>query len=68
VNTIVPGLFDTRMAAANSDEVNAEIIGSGFIPRIGQPREIAPAVLFLASRDASYITGADLVVDAGQTA
>jgi meso-butanediol dehydrogenase / (S,S)-butanediol dehydrogenase / diacetyl reductase len=38
------------------------------IPRIGQPEEIAAAIAFLASADASFITGAVLAVDAGWTA
>ena len=36
--------------------------------RIGQPEEIAKPILFLASDDASFITGAELVVDGGYTA
>ena len=38
------------------------------IPRIGQPEEVAAAIAFLASDDASFITGAILPVDAGWTA
>ena len=65
VNAVIPGLFDTAMAAANGPEVNAAILDRTFLGRIGQPPEIAPAVLFLASTESGYVTGAELVVDAG---
>lgn len=65
VNAIIPGLFDTAMAAANGDDVNRSILARTFLGRIGEPSEIAPAVMFLASRSAAYVTGAELVVDAG---
>ena len=59
VNVIVPGLFDTAMAAANGDDVNRAMLERTFLGRIAQPNEITAAVLLLAGEGASYITGAD---------
>ena len=42
--------------------------GAHLIKRIAEPREIAQAILFLASDDASFITGENLMVDGGYTA
>ena len=61
VNSIHPGGIDTPMAAgAAGDAFDGQAI-----PRIGTVQEIAAAVAFLASDDASYITGAELAVDGG---
>jgi 3alpha(or 20beta)-hydroxysteroid dehydrogenase len=68
VNCVVPGLMDTRMAAANTDEMNAGAIAATFAGRIGRPPEIAEAVAFLASDASSYINGTDIVVDGGLVA
>lgn len=61
VNSIHPGGIRTPMAEGASDEMFA----SQPIPRIGEVEEIASAVAFLASDEASYITGAELAVDGG---
>jgi NAD(P)-dependent dehydrogenase (short-subunit alcohol dehydrogenase family) len=65
INELQPGVIETPMLdVGSSGEV--EHIGAA-IPagRVGQPREIATAVAFLLSADASYITGAHLAVDGG---
>jgi NAD(P)-dependent dehydrogenase (short-subunit alcohol dehydrogenase family) len=71
VNTVHPGVIWTNMQKAafkdNMDNVPAITAGipSGFL---GEPLDIANAALFLASDEARYITGAELVVDGGMTA
>ncbi|MFE4950175.1 SDR family NAD(P)-dependent oxidoreductase [Leifsonia sp. NPDC056665] len=65
VNCVIPGLVATAMADANGDAVNDNIIDRTFLHRIGEPDEVASATLFLASSGASYITGAEIVVDGG---
>src|SRR5699024_899257 len=70
VNAIFPGIIETPMTAALSDskELLNQLIQATPLQRLGQPADIANAVLFLASDDASYITGAELVIDGGFTA
>lgn len=75
VNSISPGFIRTPMSIVNGvDETTTpqfinSYVNSGRIPlgRAGMPEEIAAAALFLASRECSYLTGADLVVDGGLT-
>jgi 3alpha(or 20beta)-hydroxysteroid dehydrogenase len=66
VNSIHPGGVNTVMGNPMNDPLT-ETAPFQFqaIPRIGKPEEIATAALFLASDDASYITGTELVVDGG---
>lgn len=67
VNTVHPGPTDTDMNPA--DGPVAAIVGPGMaIGRYGQPSEIASVVAFLASPDAAFVTGADIVADGGLTA
>ncbi len=68
VNAILPGAVDTPMLAENLARDPAALAAMTKmhpIGRIGQPEEIAAAVLFLCSRQASFITGAALPVDGG---
>ncbi|MGX1856661.1 SDR family NAD(P)-dependent oxidoreductase [Dietzia sp. NPDC055340] len=66
VNTILPGLVDTDFIAKQkaAGAIN-QSVGRIPIGRIGEPAEISEAVLFLLSDGASYISGAELVVDGG---
>ncbi len=67
VNTVHPGPTDTDMNPA--DGPVAQIVGPGMaIGRYGQPHEIASVVAFLASPEAGFVTGADIVADGGLTA
>ncbi|MFJ4784143.1 SDR family NAD(P)-dependent oxidoreductase [Streptomyces sp. NPDC088794] len=67
VNLVVPGTIRTSAWEGREDEL-AEIRPLYPLGRIGEPDDIASAVAFLASRDASWITGTSLVVDGGITA
>lgn len=65
VNAVAPGFIDTRMIQHLPPDKYAERMSSIKMGRIGQPEDVAKAVLFLASDDASYITGQVLGVDGG---
>jgi NAD(P)-dependent dehydrogenase (short-subunit alcohol dehydrogenase family) len=67
-NAICPGAIRTRISPQPGDELHTRQIGKTFLGRVGEPREVAAAALFLASDAASYITGAALPVDGGWTA
>jgi 3alpha(or 20beta)-hydroxysteroid dehydrogenase len=68
VNSVHPGGVRTPMTAAVGDDGESGWYDRLPIPRIGTPDDIAGAVLFLASDDAAYITGTELVVDGGSLA
>jgi len=76
VNSVHPGLTRTRMMSAveslvaPGDEQTAHASFAKFpaLQRYGEPEEIAAVIAFLASRDASYVTGSNYVVDGGFTA
>ena len=67
VNAVLPGLTDTKFASALTKNEQLLKMALQTIPmaRVAQPAEIAPAVLFLASDAASYVTGTTLTVDGG---
>ena len=66
VNAICPGWIKTDMIADTDPEVEARILGETALGRWGTPDEIAGAAVFLASRDANFITGELLIVAGGR--
>jgi NAD(P)-dependent dehydrogenase (short-subunit alcohol dehydrogenase family) len=67
VNAVAPGTTATdRVLAARTPEETARVAAAIPLGRLGQPDEIAQAILFLASDDAAFITGAVLDVNGGQ--
>ncbi|MGE3164174.1 MAG: 3-oxoacyl-[acyl-carrier-protein] reductase [Planctomycetota bacterium] len=65
VNAVAPGLIDTDMTRALTDEQRAQILRQIPAGRFGSTAEVASAVLFLASDAAGYVTGEVLRVDGG---
>jgi NAD(P)-dependent dehydrogenase (short-subunit alcohol dehydrogenase family) len=70
VNAVCPGFIRTRLTAPvfADPTLSAPYFAQLPLGRGGEPREVAQAIAFLASNDASYITGATLMVDGGQQA
>jgi 3alpha(or 20beta)-hydroxysteroid dehydrogenase len=70
VNSVHPGAIDTPMVAGHDIDPaeRAGIFGRQPIPRIGQPEEIAQLVLFLATDESSFSTGAEFIADGGSLA
>jgi 3-oxoacyl-[acyl-carrier protein] reductase len=65
VNCVAPGFIATAMTDKLTDEQKARILGSVPAGRMGRPDEVAAAVLYLASPEAAYVTGAVLHVNGG---
>jgi len=65
VNAIAPGFIETDMTSALPEEIRGKYIAQIPLARFGRTEDIASAVGFLASPEASYITGQTLVVDGG---
>jgi meso-butanediol dehydrogenase/(S,S)-butanediol dehydrogenase/diacetyl reductase len=72
VNAICPGIIDTEathpLLGEEGSDVRERFIDQLLVPRIGLPRDIVDTALFLASEEASYITGSKLMVDGGWSA
>ncbi|MGL5270824.1 MAG: 3-oxoacyl-[acyl-carrier-protein] reductase [Selenomonadaceae bacterium] len=65
VNMVAPGFIDTDMTAVLPEKVREEMVKGIPMGRMGTPEEVAEAVLFLASDQASYITGQIINLDGG---
>ena len=66
-NAILPGLTETKFASAltKNEQLLKMVLPQIPLGRVAQPEEIAPAILFLASDAASYVTGTTITVDGG---
>lgn len=67
VNTIAPGYIETDMVEGIQKAAKEKLFNQIPLGRIGKPEEIASAVLYLASDEASYITGQTIAIDGGMT-
>ena len=65
VNAVAPGYIDTDMTAVLPEKVKEQVLQQVPLKRMGQPRDIAETVAFLASDRAAYITGQTIQVDGG---
>jgi len=66
VNAVAPGVVRTRLAEALWKNHEPQVAASTALNRIGEPNDVAAAVVFLASEAAAWITGETLVIDGGQ--
>jgi 3-oxoacyl-[acyl-carrier protein] reductase len=65
VNAVAPGLIDTDMTSAMTEEQRERVLGEIPLSRLGTPDDVAGVVLFLASDEAGYITGQVIGVNGG---
>lgn len=65
INTVAPGFIDTNMTKELGDDIKNSLLASIPLARLGEAREIAHAVSFLASEGAAYITGETIHVNGG---
>jgi 3alpha(or 20beta)-hydroxysteroid dehydrogenase len=65
VNTVNPGLIETPMTAANSPEHNRAAVARTPLARAGTVADVIGAVVYLASDESAFVTGAEITVDGG---
>ena len=65
INCVAPGLVATAMTDKLNDDQRSRILAAVPVGRMGTPHEIAAAVLYLASQEAAYVTGATLDINGG---
>ena len=72
VNSVHPGVIETEMLAAKRDRKPGEVLAEWdrrlLIKRLGTPEDVAELVVFLATDEAGYMTGSELVIDGGMLA
>ncbi len=68
VNAVCPGYIDTPLLSHIPDDAKEKLVALHPMGRLGREEEVANAVLFLASDEASFVTGSSLMVDGGYTA
>jgi acetoacetyl-CoA reductase len=67
VNTISPGYIGTKMVAAIPEEIlNTKILPQIPLGRLGKPEEVAGLIIYLASEEAAFVTGANIAINGGQ--
>ena len=66
VNTIAPGYIATEMVKAVKEDIMKQIVAGIPVGRLGEPEEIARAVVFLAADEAAFITGETISINGGQ--
>jgi 3-oxoacyl-[acyl-carrier protein] reductase len=66
-NSVAPGFIRSDMTDKLSDKAREEIFKKIPLGTLGTPRDVAGVCLFLASKDADYITGQTIIVDGGMT-
>ncbi|WP_382306781.1 SDR family NAD(P)-dependent oxidoreductase [Herbiconiux sp. UC225_62] len=68
VNSVHPGFIETPLTDAQAPEINEYVVSMTPMGRAGKPSEIAAGLVFLASDEASFVTGSELVIDGGYLA
>ncbi len=69
VNLVLPGIIETAMTKSLIDDpaVRADALANTPVGRLGKPEDIAGMAVFLCSEEAGYLTGAEILIDGGQT-